>query len=675
MSDRMEEFDDHYNRSAETLAAGQNPNINLDTKDDSSDGKEAHFSGEQIVLINHFDSQKDIEEAEEMMDLSPEERAAMQAAIASSQIKDVPDYRMIYEDALSFNRDVAEKYDFYTPMLQMIRNSDFTVDMKKRFLLKAIDESWVEFLEERIQALDKRIRIPSKFIEQQEKVLPIELSRNINNRSIQHLSQHTNYISKVEGDTVTPSKILNVFNEETMMTYENKFVNTLVNRLFTFVAKRYEAAKKSGRDEMVTKLNMEGSFSYGKVNGKISFGVEVSEEPEGEVKLKNTSVTTDVWRRVEKLYEVISSYSSSEFIKAMGRAYIRPPVMRTNAILKNKDLKQCLEIWEFIESYEDAGFSMLAEEAAEEVGEEYIRELAESFTLQYLIFRYQIKNDFAYDKRLAEAISDSPLTPKFVSEIKPLTSKDFDIRESRYEKIVNEYETVHDREITENEQEIVFAIDVALAADEIFDERRLEEERRRKEEEERIAREEAEKAAREAEELAQRIQEEERARQRAEEERQRIEAEKVAAAKRAIEEEKARIEAARIAREEAEERARREKEEKRNAKIRAIEEEVREDAWTYQTPKKMSRKKKKALKRAVETKAEKNMEKVSKTFNYDEYMQYLYREKIEETEREVERKIAERVANIAEEEPDIPVDTSDNLTETTDTPAEERIGQ
>ena len=130
---------------------------------------------------------------------------------------------------------LEEKYDFYPETMRML-GDNARIELKKRFMLKAIDETWVEKIEDCLTALDEVTRKPSRFIEESEKVLPIELSRNISSRSLRHLSQHTDYISKVEGDMVTPSKILNVFRDETNKTYENKFVNTLINRLFLFIA-------------------------------------------------------------------------------------------------------------------------------------------------------------------------------------------------------------------------------------------------------------------------------------------------------------------------------------------------------------------------------------------------------------------------------------------------------
>ena len=225
--------------------------------------------------------------------------------------------------------------------------------------------------------------------------MPIELSRNISSRSIQHLSQHTDYISKVEDDTITPSKILNVFRDETNKTYENKFINTLINRLFLFVERRYETALKEGKDEKNTSLDYSQTFTHGEVQGKIHFRMEISEEPKTGEALKNYTYTTDLWQRVVNLHHICRAYVNSSFVKSMDNQFVRPPIIRTNAILKNKNLRQCLELWEFIETYENIGYNMMVQENLETIDSRYIKEIYSVSALQYLIFRYNIKNEFS----------------------------------------------------------------------------------------------------------------------------------------------------------------------------------------------------------------------------------------------------------------------------------------
>ena len=278
-------------------------------------------------------------------------------------------FRKVYDDTTFFVDSIVEEYDVFPTILALMRDGNATLELKKRYLLRAIDEAWVNIIEDTLPSLDTIIRNPSRFIEEREEVLPIELSHNISVRSLKHLSQHTNLISQIDGDKIIPSKILNVFREETIQTYENKFINTLINRLFVFVNRRYEIAKKAGQDEKTTTLEFNDSFNHNTVKVNMNFRLEIAESADSadDKVEKNYSQTTDLWRRVEKLNSVVTAYTESEFVRNMGQSFIRPPVMRTNAILKNKDLRQCLALWEFIESYESAGYNMIIQESLEKI--------------------------------------------------------------------------------------------------------------------------------------------------------------------------------------------------------------------------------------------------------------------------------------------------------------------
>jgi len=320
---------------------------------------------------------------------------------------------------MDFFAHIGGKYEFFPAIMDMMAAGSTVLQLKKRYVLRAIDEAWVSMIEDCLPALDAVIRKPSKFIEENERVLPIELSRNINSRSLQHLSQHTEYISKVEGDKITPSKILNVFRDETIQTYENKFVNTLINRLYAFVNRRYNVAKKAGQDQKETQLSFEQTFEHGQVKGKIRFSVEIDEPPGDNEVVKNYTYTTSLWERVERLNGICGTYMTSEFAQEMGRNFIRPPVMRTNAILKNKDMRQCLLLWEFIESYEEAGYELLVQESVEQIDESYIEELYSAFALQYVLFRHKVNSDFDENMKLDADREMRPLKPVVVDHIEP----------------------------------------------------------------------------------------------------------------------------------------------------------------------------------------------------------------------------------------------------------------
>ena len=449
-------------------------------------------------------------------------------------------------DTRLFTNDISETYSFFKPTLDMFQRGHTEVGLTRRYSLKAIDEVWVTVIEDSLTALEYVVRHPSVYIEENEEIKPIEQSRHITQKSTRHLAQHTNFISKVEGDEVTPNKILNITRDETMLTYENRFVNTLLNRLYVFVDRRFRQAKSNGNDEIRTTLKMTSSFGNEKIKGTYSLNFELVravedmdvDSDDGE----KYNFSSELWHRVEKLESAVAGYAHSPFTKALGNNFVRPPILHTNAINKNKYLRQCLALWEFIESYEGIGYEMLIRETAEKPDEEYIQQMYDMIGLQYFQFREEVlKMDEGQTETLAEEETADPLKPKFLDKLRPYTSRDFDIQQSFYRRSVKLDQIGKRRgRLSGDERKIDRSIRVALAAQKMKEQQREEEKRRQAEEARRLAEEakrraEEEEAARLAAEEAARLAAEEEARKAAEEEARR----------------KAEEEAARIAAEEA----------------------------------------------------------------------------------------------------------------------------
>ncbi len=397
----------------------------------------------------------------------------------------------VYKDTVKTAKDLISRHDEYTEILDVLKSGELAVNLSKKFMLKMIDETWVKAVEDSIPALDEVVRTPSHFIEETEEVLPIERTKKVTSRSLIHLSQHTDLISRIDSDnTITPSKLLNVFRDDSIMTYENKFVNTLLNRLLTFVTVRYNAAVKNGANEKVTAMDFTDTFVHGAVKGKIRLEIEVTDTIDNKDKVKNYAVNTDLWKRVRKLYEIVRNYQSSELVLNMGKTFVRPPIMRTNPILKNKNLRQCLALWEFIESYDDE-IGIIVDEKKEEVSEELLKQVYNGVAQQYLVFCRNVaairteENDFVVPRELTPDASET-------AKVRPV----FDYTHSS----LNENE-----EEPENEDELLFAVEVALAADSVI-EQDLKEKERKAEEEKRKARELEEQ--REREELERRAKQE-----------------------------------------------------------------------------------------------------------------------------------------------------------------------
>ncbi len=472
-------------------------------------------------------------------------------------------FREEYQEIMELYKENSQ----FLSLVNLLRGTEGSFAMNRRLMQKIIDSSWVEAIEKGLIHVDNVLRNPRRTIEDVEEVVPIALSRKITVESVKHLAQHTDLIQSIDKRTgkITPSKILNVHKEESLMTYENKFVNTLIDRLYIFITMRYEKLAKVSKDEEVFTLGFNTEIDD--LNGG-RMKIDVHIENEHSLESRDHSGYT-IWQRVEKLKKAIEGYKGSELCKTLGNTFIRPPVMRTNAIMKNVDLKACLTLWQYIESYDKVGYEINIENSAVSPNTDFITDFYDLVGLHLLLFRASVSPE----QEVLEVRQMNPVMPKIVKKFDEEVGGRFDSTAegvAGYISQTGEMKLKHGvpSNVTQIIQQIerVISIETAyqeeLRAKELAEQKAAEAAERRRLEEERIeAERQAELERLEAERLEEerRIQEllEEKRREQEEAERERERQEKerlrlLEEKRKKEEEEKARLEEERRQREAAE---------------------------------------------------------------------------------------------------------------------------
>jgi len=323
---------------------------------------------------------------------------------------------------------------------------------------------WIDTIERYLPSVDAVVRNPRRFIENLEEVLPIEVSRNITPESIKHLAQHTNLISNIEGDQITPSKILNVFKEESYDTYENRFVNTLINRLYIFINKRYDKIEqaKQAEEYHCIRINQEIDVNENeKLN--VSFEMKASSKQQ-----TNYDDELDVYSRIKRLKDIITGFQGSPFVNMMSRfSYIKPPVMRTNAILKNPDLRNCLDLWIFIEGYDKIGYTIDFIDTALKPDSRYINELYGLTAIHYALLKFytSTQKDELVLRRIRRK---KAVVPKFVKQIYDEFTTEYNISEVEFKRLMDA-QKINLRKLRNQQiKEIKTAVENALKAERQF---------------------------------------------------------------------------------------------------------------------------------------------------------------------------------------------------------------
>jgi len=113
----------------------------------------------------------------------------------------------------------------------------------------------------------------------------------------------------------------------------------------------------------------------------------------------------------------------SDFVAKMERRYVNPPILRTNAIVKNKYFRQCLALWDFIERYDDAGYGLVVEENALDVQNDYAEVLGKAAAMQYMMFMRNVSSDYLED--IVGSYVSPKLTPRLETRFARNDQEDF----------------------------------------------------------------------------------------------------------------------------------------------------------------------------------------------------------------------------------------------------------
>lgn len=249
------------------------------------------------------------------------------------------------------------------------------------------DTEWIDMIEQTVPYIDNIFRNPNRFIINEEDIVKIELARKITVDSIKHLSKHTNLIQDINKETgdVRPSKILNINKEESYDTYENKLIYTLVQNIKVFMAQK----KKIIEENINAESKNEKTIEY---NGKSKLN---SEDIEMSMSLKtkqnsdkDTSTGQDIMARIEKLEQKVRDLTSTEVYKILEKKHIsliRPPIKKTNVVLKNVNFQYAVKLWNYLQDNFDNKTQNISEKNDYMDDGELKKMTNESFLLNYLV--------------------------------------------------------------------------------------------------------------------------------------------------------------------------------------------------------------------------------------------------------------------------------------------------
>lgn len=328
-------------------------------------------------------------------------------------------YTSSVEEALGDDR-------YFQYLFEMIQASDNKLEQTYRVLHKVVDESWLTVVEEGIEAIFNIVDKPRRFIKNSEEVVPVALAKKITADSVRHLSQNTQFIETNAAGEMQPTRILNVTTEESYDLYENRFVYHLIQRLFSFVDKRTDVIFWQTGDETCNVLNMESKIDD--AYEQISYKVEMTIRNKQSL-VENDADNMGVFKRIDRVRRMSRVLRTSSFCDIMnGCAKVHSPIQRTNLMMKDPNYRTCYKLWQFIEGYDEVGYSIEEQDSAMEFDEEYLLQMYINVITNYTVFKSLIESD---PRKMYEIATEKkePVRPKFVKEIKEEIVESRDIPE------------------------------------------------------------------------------------------------------------------------------------------------------------------------------------------------------------------------------------------------------
>lgn len=309
---------------------------------------------------------------------------------------------------------IQEDDRYFRYLFELAQASDTTIEQRREELEKVVDEEWLNVIEETLPSINAIIEKPRRFITTEEEVVPVSLARKISADSVRHLAQNTQFLASSDDGGIHPTRILNVSTRETYDLYENRFVYHLIKRLLAFVDKRTDVIFWSTGNEICNRFKMHSKIDD--AYEEIEYTVELAVKNRQSF-AENDADNVGTFMRIDRVRRLVMSLGKSSFCQLMnGCASVHSPIQRTNLMIKDPDYRACYKLWQFMERYDEVGYTINVHDSQMAVDDEYMIQMYTNLINNYTVFKSLGVDDRDLDE--LEGADREPVRPKFVKELK-----------------------------------------------------------------------------------------------------------------------------------------------------------------------------------------------------------------------------------------------------------------
>ena len=328
-----------------------------------------------------------------------------------------------------------EKDRYFQYLFEMVQAGVNTLQQTHQVLHKVVDERWLTTIEESLDAINEIIEKPRRFVTTTEEVVPVALAKKITADSVRHLSMNTQFIASDENGDIQPTRVLNVTTEESYDLYENRFIYHLIQRLVTFIDKRTDVIFWSTGDETNNTLKMESKIddAYEEIEYKIEMNIKNRQSF-----AENDSDNMQVFMRIDRVRRMVMALRQSSFCSLMaGCSKVSSPIQRTNLMMKDPNYRTCYKLWQFLESYDEVGYTIEERDSVLEFDEEYLIQMYTNIITNYTVFKSLLEGD-ARNLNEIEVKEREAVKPKFIKQIEEEIVDDYNIPDVEVRQVIIE---------------------------------------------------------------------------------------------------------------------------------------------------------------------------------------------------------------------------------------------
>lgn len=304
-------------------------------------------------------------------------------------------YRQEYFSHLEKMIQVDQNFSL---LFEAFKNAKNTYGGVARRENKTYSADFIEQIEATIGSLEAIVTEPQKFIKENPLVVEVEKAKRITHHSVKHMAQHTENIASVGRDgSIDPKKVLNMFIEDELKIYENRFIMTLIRRLQTFIELRYkyilEHSDTKNSDVVTMKSEVKIGEVYYEMETKLKIIVPSSDEGHREA-------NQQLLNRLLTLRKRTIFLTTSRFMQEMAKAApVTDPVLQTNIMRLNYEYQNAYKLWLFINRYDQLGIEYKFQEKKTDFDEDYLKKLSLFSLSSYLTLNSDHKVEVSEDSK------------------------------------------------------------------------------------------------------------------------------------------------------------------------------------------------------------------------------------------------------------------------------------